>query len=913
MQRQVLLLLTLFIVCLNAAAQNNRKNPFAVYPRDRIIRPIDDDRRVPLPGNLNPMARAEFRVGSVPSDFRMDRMMLVLKPDADQQAALDNLVAAQQDPNSPYYHQWLTPERYGELFGASETDLGLIKNWLQSHGMKVDEVPAGRRAIVLSGTAAQVNAAFGARIQTYKVDGEVHHANENDPEIPQAMANVVGGLVSLHDFRSRTLHHVVKQGDWKPKLSSGSSHYLTPGDFATIYNLVPLYQQSLDGTGQSIAIVGRSNLKLSDVRTFRSSFGLPPRDPQIIVNGPDPGVFDQNEESEAVLDVEWSGAVAKNANIKFVVSSSTNSTDGVYLSAQYIVSHNVAPVMSVSFGLCEAALGTSGNNFLNNLWQQAAAQGVTVLVSSGDSGAAGCDSASANRGTQGRGINGLCSTPYSVCVGGTQFNDTANPGLYWASSNETGTQASAISYIPENVWNESAGSGLWSGGGGASIVYSKPSWQSGAGVPSDGKRDVPDVSLTAAVHDGYLVYMEGGLMLMGGTSAAAPSLAGILALAAQQTGSSLGNANAVFYRLAANQQSGGATVFHDITGGNNSVPGVTGYNAGTGYDMATGLGSVDANLLVTHWSDASSPPPSFELNASASSLSLAAGASSGLNVNVGAGTGMNASVNLSVSGLPAGVTANFSPGTIAAPGSGSSALTLTAAISAKAGTYAVTISAAGNGTTKAASVTLTVTTSATFTLAASANSITILPGKNGSVTFTTAISSVFKSAVSLSVKGQPAGVTSAFSPASIASPGSGPSKLTVTAASSAGPGVYSLTITAAGGGITQTATLTLNVPGLTFSVTPSTVSAGAGGKPTVSLTTSVAGGLNPAVSLSISGMPTGVTARFSPSSIAAPGSGSSTLTLTRGASAKVGSYKLTLTASGGGISKTATVTLNVTK
>jgi subtilase family serine protease len=149
--------------------------------------------------------------------------------------------------------------------------------------------------------------------------------------------------------------------------------------------------------------------------------------------------------------------------------------------------------MSMSFGLCEAALGSSGNNFINSLWQQAAAEGITVFVSSGDSGAAGCDSSGAPSGTHGRGINGLCSSPYSVCVGGTQFDDTGNPSLYWSSFNSSGTQASAQSYIPEKVWNESGNSGLWSGGGGVSTVYSKPSWQTGTGVPSDNKRDVPDV------------------------------------------------------------------------------------------------------------------------------------------------------------------------------------------------------------------------------------------------------------------------------------------------------------------------------------------------------------------------------------------------------------------------------------
>src|SRR6202035_4730415 len=243
--------------------------------------------------------------------------------------------------------------------------------------------------------------------------------------------------------------------------------------------------------------------------------------------------------------------------------------------------------MSTSFGLCEASLGFSGNSFLNSLWQQAAAQGITVFVSSGDNGAAGCDSPSASSATNGRAVNGLCSTPYSVCVGGTEFNDGSNASLYWTASNASGTQASAISYIPEVVWNESGpGAGLWASGGGASTIYAKPSWQTGTGVPADGKRDVPDVSLTASGHDGYLIVQNGGLYVVGGTSAASPSFAGVMALVVQNTAARQGNANTTFYPLASRQRAGGASVFHDITSGSNSVPGQTGFNATTGYDQA---------------------------------------------------------------------------------------------------------------------------------------------------------------------------------------------------------------------------------------------------------------------------------------------------------------------------------------
>jgi subtilase family serine protease len=696
------LVLTIFLTLLSqdvpARAQPpaDPPNPLFSQPQDRITTFVDDEQRIVLSGNRHPSAIAQFDAGAVSPTYRMDRMVLTLLPDAAQQDALEQLLDAQHNPDSPYFHQWLTPEQYGERFGVSESDAAQVTAWLQAHGMEVAEVTAGRGSVVFSGSAAQVESAFHTQIHTYKIGNEVHHANASDPEIPAAFAGVVGGVVSLHDFRSAPMNNGARIP--VPEFTSGGSYYLAPADFATIYDLTPLYQQSINGSGQSVAIVARSNINLADVRQFRTSFGLPANDPQIIVNGADPGIFSSGEETEADLDVEWSGAVARNAAIKFVVSKSTSSSDGVYLSAQYIVSHNLAPVMSMSFSLCEAALGASGNSFINSLWQQAAAQGITVFVSSGDSGAAGCDSASASRATQGRAVNGLCSTPYSVCVGGTEFNDTSHPSLYWSRTNASGTQSSAVSYIPEVAWNESSAGGLWATGGGMSIIYAKPSWQTGSGVPADGKRDVPDVSLTSAGHDGYLIYQSGGLYVVGGTSASAPSFAGAMALVVQNSGARQGNANTAFYSLATRQRAGGASVFHDITSGNNSIPGQTGFAATTGYDQATGLGSIDGLVLVSHWSDATATP-AFHAAASASSLTVKDGSNSSITLTVTVSGGFNAPVAFSVAGLPSAISATFTHPSLAAPGSGTSVLKLSAASGAKAGTYSATVSAT-SGTSK---------------------------------------------------------------------------------------------------------------------------------------------------------------------------------------------------------------------
>ena len=880
----------------------------AVAPRDRIIRSIDDERRIVQRGNRHPLATAANDTGPVSGDYRMERMILALKPDASQQAALERLIQAQHDPASSYYHHWLTPQEYGRRFGVSQNDLQQIVNWLRTHGLDSVEIGPGHNAIVFGGAAAQVEAAFHTPIHTFRVADELHHANAQDPEIPEALSEVVAGVVSLHDFRSQPMHTAVKKTGLE--FSSGGTHYLTPADFATIYNLAPLYQQGTDGTGQSVAIVGRSNLNLSDVRQFRSAFGLPPNDPQIIVNGADPGIFDAGEEVEAVLDVEWSGAVAKNATIKFVVSASTSSSDGTYLSAQYIVNHNVAPAMSVSFGLCEAALGASGNSFLNSLWQQAAAQGITVFVSSGDSGAAGCDSSSATRATAGRGVNGLCSSPYSVCVGGTQFSDS-NYSLYWAALNTSGTMGSAMGYIPEAVWNESGGSGLWAGGGGASAFYAKPAWQNGAGVPADGRRDVPDVSLTAALHDGYLLFMNGNYLVCGGTSASSPSFAGLMALVVQGTGARQGNANPSFYSLANNQRSGGAAVFHDVSAGSNSVPGVAGYTAAAGYDLATGLGTVDANVMVNHWGDAVGAP-AFQIALSSGTASpVAGGASVKLNAGVSLSGGFSGPVTLAVKGLPSGVSGALAPASLPAPGAGASVLTLTAKATAVPGNYAATVSATSRGSTVTTPLSLTVLPVPTFTLGVPQTSTSLAAGNTTQLTFNVLTTSTFNAAVAFTATGTPAGMTATFSPTSIAAPGSGSSTLTVTTGASVVPGSYTLAVKAIGGGITRTASQAVAVPGFTLKASAGNVTARSSTAGRVTLTTAAKGGFSSDLSLSVSGLPNGVTAAFSATTIRVPGTGSVTLTLTKGAGAVNGKTPVTVTASGGGITLNAVVNLTL--
>ena len=678
----------------------------------RSSRVIDDNDTVILHGNVHPHARTDADMGPADSSLPMERMVLALLPSPDRLAELERFNAELQDPSSSVYHQWLTPAEFGERFGPSADDVAAVTGWLSSHGFTVEEVAAGRMWINFTGSAAQVNVAFRTSIHDYYVNGRVHHANTWDPSIPKGLADLVAGPVALHSFPRNPMNTGIRPltpVGLKPEYTSGSSHYLSPADFAAIYSVNSLYAAGIDGTGQSIAIVGRTHPSITNWTTFRSLMGLPANPPQVIVNGADPGDLGAGEDGEADLDVEWSGAVAKNATIKFVTSKSTNTTDGVDLSAQYIVNNNLTPVMSVSFGQCESQMGTAENTFFNNLWSQAAAQGITVFVSSGDSGVAGCSSGSATTGS-GAGINGLSSTPYNVAVGGTQLNEGS--GSYWSTTNGPG-YSSTLGYIPEAAWNESGtvsgGSGLWATGGGVSTHYAKPSWQKSPGVPADGKRDVPDVSLSASGHDAYLVQTQGTLSAIGGTSASSPSFAGLMALIVQKTGQRQGNANLRFYQLANAQYGGsGPAVFNDIIDGGNSVPGVPGFTCNAGYDPVTGLGSVNANALVTNWNGSASPD--FTITASPAQLSVSQGGTGAATLTTTVSGGFSSSITFTASGLPTGATAAFAPVSIAAPGAGSPTITITTANATPAGSYAVTISAAGGGIIKTAILTLTVTT-----------------------------------------------------------------------------------------------------------------------------------------------------------------------------------------------------------
>lgn len=569
----------------------------------RISGPIDNRERSSFKGHLHPRATSDNDRGPVARSLKLDYVTLSLAPSTGQQAELEQLLSEQQDPGSPNYHRWLTAEEYADRFGANEDDLKGIIAWLEGQGLTIRGTGKGRNWIAVSGTAAQIERAFQTQLRAYLVDNQQHFANATEPSVPAAIRPLVRGIHGLHDFR---LKPAVRPGAGSVPnyTSSTGNHYLAPNDIATIYNMIPLYAAGVDGSGQKIAIVGQTQINLSDIRYFRNRFGLPPSDPQVVQvpKTVDPGIV-SGDLAEADLDLEWAGAVAQGASLVYVYSSD------VIDSVQYAIDQNLAPVISMSYGSCELANLTSDALMLQALAQQGNAQGITWFAASGDSGAADCNTSR----HPGLAVDIPSSIPEVTGVGGTEFNEGA--GQFWAAAND-GTGASVKSYIPEIAWNSSALEGSpASTGGGASVFFARPSWQTGTGVPNDTARHVPDVSLSASNHvDGYLVYSGGSLQAFGGTSVSSPAIAGMAALvnhyvtsSGMQARAGLGNINPNLYLLARTHPE----VFHDVTGGDNivtvpcrgptCVPTSVGYPAGIGYDQATGWGSVDAYNLVVAW------------------------------------------------------------------------------------------------------------------------------------------------------------------------------------------------------------------------------------------------------------------------------------------------------------------------
>src|SRR5713226_1539383 len=983
--------------------------------RPRISQSIDETKRTALGGNTRPEAKAENDRGTVAAGFVMEHMLLQLKRSPEQELALQQFIDELHTKGSPNFHHWLTAAEFGERFGLSQQDLDAITAWLESYGFKINVVYPSGMLIDFSGTAGQVRKAFQTEIHHVEVKGEKHIANFSDPRIPAALAPVVSGVVSLHDFRPNVMHQMRKpHTEFTITGIYGNATYaVVPADLAKIYNLNALFSAGTSGQGQTIVLIEDVDVfTAADWNTFRSTFGLSaytsgsftqvhPAPSSGTNNCGAPGVFAPND-AEAILDAEWASAAAPSAAIEMAACADTTTTFGGLIAVQNLINATTRPpaIMSISYGQCETVNGAAANAAYNSAYQQAVTEGVSVFVAAGDSGAAGCDNSVAEA-THGIGVNAFASTPNNVAVGGTDFSDTysGTNATYWNSSN-TSAFGSAISYIPEIPWNDSCAGALLStfegysptygstslcndpligsllmttaaGGGGPSQCASgtpstvgvvsgtcqgwpKPSWQSVLGNPNDGVRDTPDVSLFAA--DGlwshYYVFCwsdtaHGGAVCgadpsawsgAGGTSFASPIMAGIQALINQKAGGPQGNPASVYYQLAAAEygSSGSSScnsgngntvasncIFYDVTSGDidvdcvgpncflaNGTVGVLStsnsffapaYGTTTGWDFATGIGTVNVANLVNNW-PGSTPTPSFTLSASPASLTVVQGASGSTTITINALNGFNSAVNLAVAGLPNGVSAFFGTN----PATTASLLTLSATGTAAIGTSTVTVTGTSGSLTSTATITLTVNPAGDYTLSTSPSSLSVVQGTNGASTITVTPLNGFNSSVSLSASGLPSGVTASFNPSSTA----GTSSLTLSASSTAALGTYGVTVTGVSGSLSHSTTLSLTVnPPANFAVSASpnsvTIAQGTSGASTITVTPQ--NGFNSSVSLSASGLPSGVTASFNPSSTAS----TSTLTLTANSTAATGTVTVTVTGSSGSLTKTTTISLTV--
>lgn len=677
-----------------------------------ITEKIDESKLHRLAGNTRSEANAANDRGRVSDDLSLDHMLLQLQRGPAQQKALDQFVDALHNPQSASYHRWLTAGEFNQQFGADPRDVATVTSWLQSQGFTVNSAYPSGMVIDFSGNAGQVRRAFHTEIHALDVNGASHVANMSDPLIPEALARAVAGIYSLNDFRPHGMARLATPAKRHKDYTFNSGGYVyeavTPGDMAVIYNLNPLFARGQTGAGETIAVIEDADLYTAkDWSTFRSTFGLsqytagtlttvhpaPPSGSGLSNNCTTPGVAD-GDDGEAALDVEWSSAAAPSAAIELVSCASTRLTWGGMIAIQNLINNsNPPPIMSISYGQCEAENGTSANLAFSLAYQQAVAEGISVFVSAGDEGAASCD-AGATSATHGIGVSGFASTAYNVAVGGTDFGDSVagTNSNYWGNTNSS-TYVSALSYIPEIPWNDSCASSLLAGVFGYTTTYGsagfcsssigsryylevaagsggpsncftgnpadegvsngtcagnrKPSWQTGSSVPNDGVRDIPDVSMFAA--DGalghYLVFCwsdieNGGSPCTGapntwagggGTSFASPVMAGIQALVNAANGGSQGNPNYVYYQLAASSSC-------NSSNGDSAVSGCVFHNVTTGdIDVNCG-GSYNCYGATTSHFGGRGSPSDGALSVSTSAFASAYGAGSGWSFATGNGS-----------------------------------------------------------------------------------------------------------------------------------------------------------------------------------------------------------------------------------------------------------------------------------
>ena len=683
----------------------------------RRIANLDASTSVQVPGTrLGAVAKATD-LGRLAADTSLNGLTLHFAPSAEQRTDLDQLLLSQQDKSSPNYHRWLTPAEFAARFGASAEDVATVTQWLASQHFTV--ISATPLHIQFSGTVAEAEAAFHTQMHSYtlpavaasKIAARSFIANATPISLPASLAQAITGISHLSTLRPLPLHRDLKLQKITPEYTSSTGeHALVPDDVRTIYNVTPLYTAGYTGAGQTIAVVGQSTIDVNDISEFNSIFGG--HNTNLIttlVPGTGAAVNDTNDETESDLDLEYSGSMAKDATVLFFYAGASGDA---FDAIAYAVDQNAAPVISISYGACEPNFGSSNATTLELILDQGNAQGQTLIAASGDAGATGCDADEFSAANQGLAVQAPSDSPDVTGIGGLEFNESN--GTYWNTSNDAG-YGSALGYIPEMVWNDSAITlpaleGVSGGGGGSSIFFSKPSWQVAVGVPADGARDIPDVSLAASgAHDPYFLCgppdsngndcSNGYIYEAGGTSFGAPIFSGIVALIGQARGIAQGNINSQIYAMSASTPA----AFHDITVGDNESPctsgstdcpnGTTaiGYSATTGYDLASGLGSIDVYAFAQAFSGYGSAAP------------LAA-TTAGLKVNPTAPTASNslsfsATIASTTSGTPTGAVQFYidsvAQGTAVKLASGTAAFTSPAL---SAGPHTVAVRYSGDGT-----------------------------------------------------------------------------------------------------------------------------------------------------------------------------------------------------------------------
>src|SRR5215813_5579245 len=736
----------------------------------RITRKIDNADRAVISESHPPMARTENEAGRVPATARLRGISLSLSRTAAQQADLEIFIATQQDPNTNLYHKWLTPDQFAARFGATDADITKLKTWLQQQGFSIEGVSRSKTSITFSGTIIQVETAFGTELHYYKIDGVTYFAPSKDISVPAAISPVVEAVKNLSSFRPRP-HVKLKP----PKVatrtnftsSQSGSHFLTPNDVATIYDITPAYTAGYTGAGQSIAVVGQSSVLLSDIEKFQGAAGLTTKDPALVlVPNSGTATIVSGDEAESDLDLEYSGGIATGATIYFVyVGNNTNYS--VLDALNYAVQTRIAPIITISYGVCETELSSTDYSSLTGILAQAASQGQSVISASGDSGSTDCYGISGLTTAQQEAlaVDFPASSQYVTGMGGSEFPsaDVASSNTtYWAGANGSDVIGSALSYIPAQVWNDdSSANGISSGGGGISTLTNRPAWQGGVtGIPSGSFRLVPDLSLYSSqgnddchnyssdppngingnCSNGFRYANNTYLTIAGGTSFAAPIFAGMLAIINQKLNSTgQGVVNSELYRLAGNSASY-ASAFHDITSGGNqcnagpsycSSAGASEYAAGAGYDQASGLGSVDFYNLLTAWPGSSSSLVASSTTLSAATTSPPSGASDAITITV-------ASASSSITTTPTGTVSVAVDG---ATQNSSLALSNGTATfnfsSTTAGAHVITATYSGDSIYAASTGTLTLTVkSASRGFSISATNLTVTAGSSGTSTIT---------------------------------------------------------------------------------------------------------------------------------------------------------------------------------